>query len=68
MSPPPAKLYNYIIPHEESSIIELGNLKLFLPENALYEDLKLYLNRSKEKSEDILSDIYNVGTSANHRI
>ena len=62
MSPPPSKLYNYLLPHQESSIIQLGKLKLFLPEEALYEDLKLYLNRSEEKSKDILSDIYYVGT------
>ncbi|MEM7103112.1 MAG: M23 family metallopeptidase [Bacteroidota bacterium] len=54
-------VFNYVLPHDEPSIIQTSELELKVPEYALYEDLYLLYQASDEISDGYYSSIHHIG-------
>ncbi len=57
-NPPPAPLYNYLLPFNEASILSEPSLKAHFPAGSFYEDLRLYYQAVAEESYNIYSLVH----------
>lgn len=55
---PTPKIFNYHLSHKQANVVEHNKLKVYFPENALYEDLYLYLSSAES---EFLSEVYQIG-------
>lgn len=55
-----SKLYNYILPYNEASIIDKGDLKLYFKDSTLYENLYAYITTTPDSSSGMFSDVHHI--------
>ncbi len=52
--------YNYLLPYDEENLINTDDLRLYLPEGTLYENLYLRYHTSNENSEGVYSAVHHI--------
>ncbi len=64
-----SEVFNYILPYNEASIINKGDLKLYFKDSTLYENLYAYIHTSYDSSASMLSDMHHIhkNTTPLHR-
>ncbi len=55
------KRYNYLLPYDDESAIDNGQLYLYFPEGSLYENLYLNYQMTYENSENIHAPVHHIG-------
>lgn len=57
---PAARVYNYVLPHNEESVVDNGALYLRFPAGAFYENLYLHYHSAQDQSSNIYSTVHHI--------
>jgi murein DD-endopeptidase MepM/ murein hydrolase activator NlpD len=57
---PASATFNYLLPWDEPSIIENGDIRMYFPKGCLYENLYLQYSSSSERSSGVYSNVYHI--------
>jgi hypothetical protein len=52
--------YTYVLPHQEKSVIETADMRLFFPKGTLYEDLFLNYTKADDRSNGVYSAVHHI--------
>ena len=59
-----SRYYNYLLPYDEESVIDNGEMQLSFRDSSLYQDLYLEYDLLRDGSTDVYSSVHHLGKSS----